>query len=88
MCQRRSSSIGSRDSPCRPGPGLSRHEGLTSTAPESPATTPAPPSPFCSGYTGRRYVLIVVGVLSQASWVIASIDGTSMIPMESHVNRP
>ena len=28
----------------------------------------------------------VVGCLSHASCVIASIEGTSMIPMESHVN--
>ncbi len=30
----------------------------------------------------------VVGFLSQASWVIATIDGSSMIPMLLQVNKP
>jgi hypothetical protein len=28
----------------------------------------------------------VVGCLSHASWVIAAMDGSSIIPIESHVN--
>ena len=32
------------------------------------------------------YFTTVVGVLSHASWVMASIEGWSMMPIESHVN--
>ena len=32
------------------------------------------------------WLMTVVGFLNQASWVIANIDGTSMMPIVSHVN--
>jgi hypothetical protein len=33
-----------------------------------------------------RHTVTVVGVRSHASWVIATIDGTSMMPMLPQVN--
>jgi hypothetical protein len=63
------------------------HPGAHSVFATVNAASPTrPPNPAAYEPYRRCYVLIVVGTRSQASAVIASIDGTSMMPIESQVN--